>query len=132
VSGHASLRIREDKKSGHPTSVRASPTKTKRGHLTFSSARFAPGNVMNLGQGFAVYATICKHTGRPFVFPGSPTLYNSLTDASDAGLIAEHHYWEVRDLLAVSGNAHVLKCVDAFGKFGPCCPRSKPLGSGWL
>jgi nucleoside-diphosphate-sugar epimerase len=63
----------------------------------FDIIGFAPGNVMNLGQGFAVYATICKHTGRPFVFPGSPTLYNSLTDASDAGLIAEHHYWEATD-----------------------------------
>lgn len=93
-------------------------TKTKREVWTFLSARFAPGNVMNLGQGFAVYATICKHTGRPFVFPGSPTLYNSLTDASDAGLIAEHHYWEVTNLLALSVCARVFKCVDAFRKFG--------------
>lgn len=51
---------------------------------------------MNLGQGFAVYAVICKHTGRPFIFPGSKAIWDGLTDSSDAELIAEHHLWEVR------------------------------------
>ena len=31
----------------------------------------AVGNAMNLGTTLAVYASICKETGRPFQFPGS-------------------------------------------------------------
>jgi hypothetical protein len=30
---------------------------------------FAPGNAMNLGTTLAVYATLCKETDRPFIFP---------------------------------------------------------------
>ncbi len=31
----------------------------------------AVGNAMNMGTTLAVYATICRETGRPFRFPGS-------------------------------------------------------------
>ena len=55
---------------------------------------FAPGNAMNLGTSIAVYATICRETGRPFVFPGSPQSYNGLVDVTDAGILAEHLVWE--------------------------------------
>ncbi len=31
----------------------------------------AVGSAMNMGTTLAVYATLCRETGRPFVFPGS-------------------------------------------------------------
>jgi nucleoside-diphosphate-sugar epimerase len=41
----------------------------------------------------AVYASICKHTGRPFVYPGSPEQYNAATDVSDARVVAAQLLW---------------------------------------
>jgi nucleoside-diphosphate-sugar epimerase len=48
---------------------------------------------MNMGVTLAVYASICRETGRPFVFPGSATQWNSLTDMTDAQLLASHLQW---------------------------------------
>ena len=53
----------------------------------------AVGNAMNMGTTLAVYATLCRETGRPFRFPGSAAQWNSLTDMTDAGLLAEHLLW---------------------------------------
>jgi nucleoside-diphosphate-sugar epimerase len=53
----------------------------------------AVGNAMNMGTTLAVYATICKATGRPFRFPGSPAQWSSLTDMTDARLLARHLHW---------------------------------------
>ncbi|WP_184055978.1 SDR family oxidoreductase [Sphingomonas aerophila] len=53
----------------------------------------AVGNVMNMGTTLAVYATICRETGRPFTFPGSPAQWEGLTDMTDAGQLAEHLLW---------------------------------------
>ncbi len=44
----------------------------------------AVGNAMNMGTTLAVYATICRETGRPFRFPGSEAQWNGLTDMTDA------------------------------------------------
>jgi nucleoside-diphosphate-sugar epimerase len=41
----------------------------------------------------ATYATICRETGRPFVFPGSAVQWNGLTDMTDARLLACHLQW---------------------------------------
>ena len=41
-------------------------------HRPCTVVGYAPGNAMNMATTLAVYATICKETGRPFVFPGSP------------------------------------------------------------
>lgn len=54
---------------------------------------YAPGNAMNLGTAVAVYASICKATGRPFVFPGAPAQHDGLTDVSDARQVADHMIW---------------------------------------
>src|SRR5579875_3721509 len=48
---------------------------------------------MNMGVTLAVYATICRETGRPFVFPGSAAQWNGLTDMTDARLLARHLLW---------------------------------------
>lgn len=67
--------------------------------FTWSVARphtiigYAPGNAMNLGTSLAVFATICKETGRPFTFPGSPQQYAGITDMLDAGILARHLVW---------------------------------------
>src|SRR6201991_3623054 len=53
----------------------------------------AVGNAMNMGTTLAVYATLCRETGRPFRFPGSPTQWNGLTDMTDARLLARHLLW---------------------------------------
>lgn len=53
----------------------------------------AVGNAMNMGQTLAVYATLCKHTGQPFVFPGSAAQWTGLTDMTDARLLARHLQW---------------------------------------
>jgi nucleoside-diphosphate-sugar epimerase len=41
----------------------------------------------------AVYASLCKATGEPFLFPGSAAQWNSLTDMTDARLLARHLEW---------------------------------------
>jgi nucleoside-diphosphate-sugar epimerase len=53
----------------------------------------AVGNAMNMGTTLAVYASICKATGRPFRFPGSAVQWNGLTDMTDARLLARHLMW---------------------------------------
>ena len=53
----------------------------------------AVGNAMNMGTTLAVYATICKETGRPFIWPGSAAQWNGLSDVTDARILAEHLIW---------------------------------------
>ena len=48
---------------------------------------------MNMGVTLAVYATICRESGRQFLFPGSAAQWNSLTDMTDARLLARHLEW---------------------------------------
>jgi nucleoside-diphosphate-sugar epimerase len=48
---------------------------------------------MNLGTTLAVYASICKHTGRPFQFPGSQAQWNGLSDVTDARMLAKQLVW---------------------------------------
>jgi nucleoside-diphosphate-sugar epimerase len=53
----------------------------------------AVGNAMNMGTTLAVYATLCRETGRPFRFPGSAAQWNGLTDMTDARQLAKHLLW---------------------------------------
>ncbi|GAA1693566.1 NAD dependent epimerase/dehydratase [Mycolicibacterium murale] len=61
-----------------------------RSHTVFG---FAVGNAMNMVLTLSVYATICRESGRPFVFPGSETQWNGLTDVTDATLLADQMIW---------------------------------------
>ena len=61
-----------------------------RAHTVFG---FAIGNAMNMVATLCVYATICKERGLPFVFPGSETQWNGVTDVTDAELLAEQILW---------------------------------------
>ncbi|KAA8998934.1 SDR family oxidoreductase [Affinibrenneria salicis] len=62
-------------------------------HRPHTIIGFAIGNAMNMGQTLAVYATLCKHHGQPFVFPGSAAQWNGLSDMTDARLLARHLEW---------------------------------------
>ena len=53
----------------------------------------AVGNAMNMGQTLAVYATLCREKGWPFVFPGSKEQWNGIVDMTDASLLAEQLLW---------------------------------------
>ncbi len=62
-------------------------------HRPHTVIGYAIGNAMNMGVTLAAYATICRATGRPFIFPGSPAQWNGLTDMTDARLLARHLEW---------------------------------------
>ena len=65
-----------------------------RAHTVFG---FATGNAMNMVATLCAYATICKERRLPFVFPGSATQWNSVTDVTDAELLAEQILWTATD-----------------------------------
>jgi nucleoside-diphosphate-sugar epimerase len=62
-------------------------------HRPHTIIGYAVGNAMNMGVTLATYATLCRETGRPFVFPGSAVQWNGLTDMTDARLLARHLQW---------------------------------------
>ncbi|MDE1170320.1 MAG: SDR family oxidoreductase [Verrucomicrobium sp.] len=62
-------------------------------HRPHTLIGWALGNAMNMGVTLAVYAALCRETGRPFVFPGSPQQYEALTDVTDARILARHLEW---------------------------------------
>lgn len=62
-------------------------------HRPHTIIGFAIGNAMNMGVTLAVYATLCRETGQPFVFPGSAAQWEGLTDMTDARLLARHLTW---------------------------------------
>jgi nucleoside-diphosphate-sugar epimerase len=53
----------------------------------------AVGNAMNMGTTLAVYASICKETGRPFQWPGSQAQWSGLSDVTDARQLAKQLMW---------------------------------------
>jgi nucleoside-diphosphate-sugar epimerase len=62
-------------------------------HRPHTIIGYAIGNAMNMGVTLATYATICREMGRPFLFPGSAVQWDSLTDMTDARLLARHLQW---------------------------------------
>ena len=53
----------------------------------------AVGNAMNMGTTLAVYASICKETGRSFQWPGSAAQWQGLSDVTDAHQLAKQLVW---------------------------------------
>ena len=66
-------------------------------HRPHTMIGYALGNVMNMGVTLAVYGTICRVTGEPFVFPGSPQQYGGVTDITDARLLGRHAVWSATE-----------------------------------
>ncbi|WP_413727663.1 SDR family oxidoreductase [Sodalis sp. RH19] len=62
-------------------------------HRPHTIVGYAIGNAMNMGVTLAVYATLCKYTGQPFIFPGSAMQWHGLTDMTDSRLLASHLEW---------------------------------------
>jgi nucleoside-diphosphate-sugar epimerase len=62
-------------------------------HRAHTIIGYALGNAMNMGQTLAAQAAICRERGIGFVFPGSETQWNGVTDMTDAGLLAEQMHW---------------------------------------
>src|SRR4051794_38450145 len=62
-------------------------------HRPHTMIGWALGNAMNMGVTLGLYGSICRETGRPFVFPGSPEQYEGVTDVTDARLLARQLVW---------------------------------------
>ena len=62
-------------------------------HRPHTIIGLAVGNAMNLGTTLAVYATICRESGRAFQFPGSAAQWNGLSDVTDARMLAKQLVW---------------------------------------
>jgi nucleoside-diphosphate-sugar epimerase len=62
-------------------------------HRSHTVIGHAVGNAMNMGLTLAVAASIHREQGTPFVFPGSLTQWNGLTDMTDATILAEQMVW---------------------------------------
>jgi len=62
-------------------------------HRSHTVIGHAVGNLMNMGLTLAAQASICRHLGIPFVFPGSEMQWNGLTDMTDATILAEQMIW---------------------------------------
>ncbi len=66
-------------------------------HRPHTLIGYALGNAMNMGVTLAIYGSICKATGEPFVFPGSPEQYGGVTDVTDARLLGRHLVWSATE-----------------------------------
>ncbi|KFC18544.1 SDR family oxidoreductase [Epilithonimonas lactis] len=62
-------------------------------HRPHTVIGYAVGNLMNMGTTLAIYASICKETGRKFIFPGSFAQWNGLSDVTDARILAKQLLW---------------------------------------
>lgn len=71
-------------------------------HRPHSIIGYALGNAMNMGLTLAVYATLCREKGWPFIFPGSPEQWNGVSDVTDAGLLAEQLSWAAQSAQAAN------------------------------
>ncbi|MDV7695936.1 SDR family oxidoreductase [Chryseobacterium soli] len=62
-------------------------------HRPHTVIGYAVGNLMNMGTTLAVYASICKETGRKFIWPGSAAQWNGVSDVTDARILAKQLVW---------------------------------------
>ena len=90
-------------------------------HRPHTMIGFVVGNYMNMAVTLAVYASICKQTGRPFVYPGSPQQYNAVTDVTDARLLAWQLHWaattpEAADMPFNTANGDVFRWTWLWGE----------------
>ncbi len=71
-------------------------------HRAHTMIGWALGNAMNMGVTLAVYGALCRETGGPFVFPGSPEQYGGITDITDARLLAAQLAWAATSPMAAN------------------------------
>ncbi|QKD00679.1 SDR family oxidoreductase [Mesorhizobium loti] len=78
-------------------------------HRPHTLIGYTVGNQMNMAATLGAYAAICKETGRPFVFPGSPQQYEAAVDITDGRIIAKQLHWAATE--PVAGN-HAFNIVN--------------------
>jgi nucleoside-diphosphate-sugar epimerase len=66
-------------------------------HRPHTMIGYALGNAMNMGVTLAIYGSIARATGEPFVFPGSQQQWNGVTDITDARLLGRHVVWSATE-----------------------------------
>ena len=86
----------------------------------------AVGNLMNMGTTLAVYASVCKETGRPFRWPGSQAQWQGISDMTDARVLAKQLVWACNTEAAWNEAFNVVN-GDIFRWSG--CGRGWPAGS---
>ena len=62
-------------------------------HRPHTLIGYTVGNQMNMAATLGAYAALCKETGKPFVFPGSPQQYEACVDITDGRIIAKQLAW---------------------------------------
>jgi len=77
-------------------------------HRPHTLIGWALGNAMNMGVTLAVYAAICRETGRQFHFPGSKEQWEAVTDVTDARLLADHLVWAANDPAAANRALNIV------------------------
>lgn len=77
-------------------------------HRAHTMIGWALGNLMNMGVTLALYGSICRETGRPFVFPGSPEQWEGVTDVTDARQLARQLEWAANDPSAANEAFNVV------------------------
>ena len=77
-------------------------------HRPHTIIGYALGNAMNMGLTLAVYASLCKASGQPFVFPGSSAQWNGLSDMTDAGQIARQLAWAAESPAAANQDFNIV------------------------
>jgi nucleoside-diphosphate-sugar epimerase len=83
-------------------------------HRPNSIVGFAIGALMNQGVTLACYASLCRETGRSFLWTGVPEQWNMLCEVSDARLVARQLAWaaeapEARNTAFNTGNGDVFR-----------------------
>jgi nucleoside-diphosphate-sugar epimerase len=62
-------------------------------HRPHTLIGYAVGNAMNMAATLGAYAAICKESGKPFVFPGSPEQFAACVDITDGRVLAKQLAW---------------------------------------
>jgi nucleoside-diphosphate-sugar epimerase len=120
-------------------------------HRSHTIIGYAVGNLMNIGATLATYASICKATGKPFIFPGSRIGWEGINDITDARLLARQIVWASTEpnarneaFNAVNGDVFRwqqlwARIADYFeipvgaypGEFNSLADRMKDMGGDW-
>ncbi|MDM0117561.1 SDR family oxidoreductase [Variovorax sp. J22R133] len=77
-------------------------------HRPHTVIGYAIGNAMNMGVTLAIYASLCREYGQPFLFPGSAAQWHGLTDMTDARLLARHLAWASESSMARDQDFNVV------------------------
>ncbi len=77
-------------------------------HRPHTLIGWALGNAMNMGVTLAVYAAICRETGRTFRYPGSQQQWEAVTDVTDARLLADHLVWAATTTAAANQALNIV------------------------